>query len=158
LIYNGSEVISPAFVNSMLFYCQVQQRTGYIYLAPRIDCSRREGGNPGGRYSGRNGRPISSGNLLTILTVSVTLRPSVAGLGLAETLRRWLPMLRLRGFDAAAGGRRWQGSQTFGAVNAEIGAAAGPVRRRASYYARNNPWIANGVAAIVSGAVGAGIK
>src|SRR5437867_11956529 len=34
----------------------------------------------------------------------------------------------------------------------------GPVRRRASYYARNNPWIGNGVAAIVSGAVGCGIK
>ena len=46
---------------------------------------------------------------------------------------------------------------TFGAINSEIGAAAGPVRRRASYYARNNPWIANGVNALVSGAVGAGI-
>jgi len=43
-------------------------------------------------------------------------------------------------------------------VNAEIGAAAGPVRRRASYYARNTPWIGNGVSAIVAGAVGAGIK
>jgi lambda family phage portal protein len=69
-----------------------------------------------------------------------------------------LPRLRTRRFDAAAGGRRWQGVQTFGQVNAEIAAAAGPVRRRASYYARNNPWIGNGVAAIVSGAVGAGIK
>src|SRR5437867_785083 len=46
----------------------------------------------------------------------------------------------------------------FGQVNAEIGAAAGPVRRRASYYSRNNPWITNAVAAIVSGAIGAGIK
>src|SRR5262245_40475319 len=46
----------------------------------------------------------------------------------------------------------------MGPINAEIGAAAGPVRRRAGYYARNNPWISNGVAAIVSGAVGAGIK
>src|SRR5207253_1070426 len=73
-------------------------------------------------------------------------------------VRRWLPALLARRFDAAAGGRRWQGVQTFGQVNAEIGAAAGPVRRRAGYYARNNPWIANGVAAIVSGAVGAGIK
>src|SRR5262245_10813443 len=78
--------------------------------------------------------------------------------GMRETLRRWLPTLRTRRFDAAAGGRRWQGSQTFGAVNAEIGAAAGPVRRRASYYARNNPWIANGVNALVAGAVGCGIK
>src|SRR5258706_15904321 len=73
-------------------------------------------------------------------------------------MRRWLPgVLRTRRFDAAAGGRRWQGSQPFGWVNAEVGAAAGPVRRRASYYARNNPWIANAVASIVSGAVAAGI-
>jgi lambda family phage portal protein len=75
-----------------------------------------------------------------------------------DTLARWLPALRVRRFDAAAGGRRWQGVQTFGAINAEVGAAAGPVRRRAGYYARNNPWIANGVNAIVSGAVGCGIK
>src|SRR5439155_24711652 len=75
-----------------------------------------------------------------------------------ETLGHWFPSLRTRRFDAAAGGRRWQGVQTFGQVNAEIGAAAGPVRRRASYYARNNPWIGNGVSAIVAGAVGAGIK
>jgi hypothetical protein len=65
--------------------------------------------------------------------------------GLLQSLARWLPALRVRPFDAAAGGRRWQGVQTFGNVNAEIGAAAGPVRRRASYYARNNPWVANGV-------------
>lgn len=75
-----------------------------------------------------------------------------------DTLSRWLPALRTRRFDAAAGGRRWQGVQTFGNVNAEVGAAAGPVRQRAAYYARNNPWIANGVAALVSGAVGPGIK
>ena len=75
-----------------------------------------------------------------------------------DVVRRLFPALRRRRFDAAAGGRRWQGVQTFGNVNAEIGAAAGPVRRRASYYARNNPWIANGVSAIVAGAIGAGIK
>jgi lambda family phage portal protein len=66
--------------------------------------------------------------------------------------------LRTRRFDAAAGGRRWQGAQTFGSINAEVGAAAGPVRRRASYYCRNNPWVSNAVAALVSGTVGAGIK
>src|SRR5687767_683954 len=66
--------------------------------------------------------------------------------------------LRLRRFDAATGGRRWQGTPVFGSINAEIGAAAGPVRRRASYYARNNPWIANGVNALVAGAIGPGIK
>ena len=67
-------------------------------------------------------------------------------------------MLHFRRFDASAAGRRWQGVQTFGNINAEIGAAAGPVLRRASYYARNNPWIASGVNAIVANAVGPGIK
>lgn len=81
-----------------------------------------------------------------------------SGVGILGQVRRWATGLRTRRFDAAAGGRRWQGSQTFGAINAEIAAAAGPVRRRAGYYVRNNPWIANGVSAIVSGAVGAGIK
>lgn len=75
-----------------------------------------------------------------------------------ETWRRWFPALRTRRFDAAAGGRRWQGVQTFGAINAEVAAAAGPVRRRAAYYSRNSPWIANGVNALVAGAVGPGIK
>ncbi len=73
----------------------------------------------------------------------------------SETVQQWL---RTRRFDAAAGGRRWQGTPTFGHVNSEIAAAAAPVRRRAGYYARNNPWIANGVNALVSGAVGCGIK
>ena len=79
-------------------------------------------------------------------------------MGILEQVRRWTTGLRTRRFDAAAGGRRWQGAQSFGWVNSEIAAAAGPVRRRAGYYARNNPWVSNGVAAIVSGAVGAGIK
>lgn len=81
-------------------------------------------------------------------------------------LLRWLgtaavrvaDALRVRRFDAAAGGRRWQNAPTFGAINAEIGAAAGPVRRRGAYYARNNPWLVNGVNAMVTGLVGAGIK
>lgn len=77
---------------------------------------------------------------------------------ISGTVRRWVSERRTRRFDAAAGGRRWQGVQTFGQVNAEIAAAAGPVRRRAGYYSRNSPWIANGVSAIISGAVGAGIK
>lgn len=67
-------------------------------------------------------------------------------------------VLHVRRFDAAAGGRRWQGVPTFGPINQEIGAAAGPVRRRASYYVRNNPWLANGVTALVTGLVGTGIK
>jgi len=66
--------------------------------------------------------------------------------------------MQTRRFDAAAGGRRWQGTPTFGPINAEVGAAAGPVRRRATYFARNNPWIANGVSALVANIVGPGIQ
>ncbi len=73
-------------------------------------------------------------------------------------IRKLVTKLRTRRFDAAAGGRRWQGVQTFGSINSEIGAAAGPVRRRASYFARNNPWVTNAVNALVAGAVGAGLK
>jgi lambda family phage portal protein len=65
----------------------------------------------------------------------------------------------VRRFDAAASGRRWQGSQTFSSqVNAELAAAAGPVRQRALYYARNSAWASNGVAAICTATVGSGIR
>ncbi len=78
---------------------------------------------------------------------------------LTEIVKGWLPApLRTRRLDAASGGRRWQGSPSFGDVNAEIASAAAPVRRRAAFYARNNPWVGSGVSAIVAGAVGAGIK
>ncbi len=79
-------------------------------------------------------------------------------MGVRSLITRLLPSMQTRRFDAAAGGRRWQGASTFGSINAEIGAAAAPVRRRAAYYCRNNPWVGNGVSAIVSGAIGAGIK
>jgi len=78
--------------------------------------------------------------------------------GVRDLVRRFVPSLRARRFDAAGGGRRWQNVQTFGHINSEIAGAAEPVRRRAGYYARNNPWVANGVAALVAGAVGAGLK
>jgi lambda family phage portal protein len=47
--------------------------------------------------------------------------------------------------------------QSFGNVNAEVG-AAGPVRRRSLYFARNNCWAANAVSAIVTNTIGAGIR
>lgn len=65
--------------------------------------------------------------------------------------------MQTRRFEAASSGRRFQGVHAFGHINAEVGAAAGPVRRRASYAARNSPWVCNAVSAIVAGAVGAGI-
>lgn len=77
---------------------------------------------------------------------------------MVDWLRRLFAPTATRRFDAAAGGRRWQGAQTFGHIRAEVAAAAGPIRRRAAYFARNNPWLGNGVTAIVTGTVGAGIK
>src|SRR5262249_3931734 len=73
-----------------------------------------------------------------------------------EMLARWFP-LSTRRFDAAAGGRRGQGVQTFAGINAEGGAGAGPGRGRAGYCARHQPWIGNAVQAIVAITVGAGI-
>jgi lambda family phage portal protein len=77
-------------------------------------------------------------------------------MGVLANLRRLIPT-RTRRFDASAGGRRWEGSQSFGWINSEIAAAAGRVRLRASYAARNNPWASNAVGAIVANAIGAGI-
>jgi len=65
--------------------------------------------------------------------------------------------LSTRRFDAAAGGRRWDVRPSFGRVNAETLAASAPIRSRARYFVANNPWAANGVAALVTGLVGAGV-
>jgi lambda family phage portal protein len=69
-----------------------------------------------------------------------------------------LPPTRQRRFDAAGGGVRWQNAPTFGPINAEIAAAAQPVRRRGAYFSRNNPWLVNGIAALVNAIVGCGIR
>lgn len=63
-----------------------------------------------------------------------------------------------RRFDAAGGGRRWSANPTMGALNAEVLAAAGPIRRRSAYFCRNNPWLASGVEAWVASLVGSGIR
>ena len=63
-----------------------------------------------------------------------------------------------RSLDAAAGGRRWKGARTFGRVNDEILTQASPLRQRGQYFARNNPWLANGVNALVAALVGTGLK
>ena len=68
------------------------------------------------------------------------------------------PTRQTRRFDAAGGGVRWQNAPTFGPINAEIAAAAHPVRRRGAYYARNNPWLVNGIAALVNAIIGYGIR
>lgn len=77
-----------------------------------------------------------------------------------DRLRRLVrgTQLAVRRFEGATGGRRGQGFVTFGQINAEVGAAAELIRRRGLGQVRNNPYAANGIAALVTGAVGSGIK
>lgn len=80
-----------------------------------------------------------------------------------KALRRFLglgePRMTLeRNLEAAAGGRRWESARTLDNINAAIFAGARTAARRGAHYARNNPWIANGVSALASNIVGAGIK
>lgn len=46
----------------------------------------------------------------------------------------------------------------MGPLGAEVLAAAGPIRRRAAYYSRNNPWLSSGIEALVSNLVGTGLR
>jgi len=73
-------------------------------------------------------------------------------------LHRLLGIARARGFDAAGGGRRWEGARTVDGLNAAILAGATTAARRAGWYARNNPWVAAAVDSLVGNVVGAGIK
>lgn len=73
-------------------------------------------------------------------------------------IRRALGLDRRRAFDAAGGGRRWEGAKTVESLNAAIQAGATVAARRAGYYARNNPWVAAAVQGLVANAVGTGIK
>lgn len=67
-------------------------------------------------------------------------------------------MTATRRFEAAAGGRRWAGVSNFGAINPEVLAATPLIRRRSLFYARNNPWLGNGIEALVVNLIGTGIK
>ena len=62
-----------------------------------------------------------------------------------------------RRFDAAGGGRRWGSNPTFGAINAETLAAAGPMRSRARHQARNNGYAAAASNAWIANLIGTGI-
>lgn len=73
-------------------------------------------------------------------------------------LHRLFSLARARGFDAAGGGRRWEGARTVDGLNAAILAGATTAARRAGWYARNNPWVAAAVDSLVGNVVGAGIK
>jgi lambda family phage portal protein len=72
--------------------------------------------------------------------------------------RQPAPSQRVRRFDGAGRGARWFENTTFHDINAETLAGAVPLRRRAAYYARNNPWITNAVSGIVANAIGVGIR
>ncbi|MGY6662215.1 MAG: phage portal protein [Glycocaulis sp.] len=63
----------------------------------------------------------------------------------------------VRRFDAAGGGRRWDMRPSFGRTGPETLAASAPIRSRARYFVANDGWAANGVNALVTGLVGAGI-
>ena len=65
---------------------------------------------------------------------------------------------RNRSFDAAGGGRRWDGTRTVDGLNTATLAGATTAARRAGWYPRNNPWIAAAVDSLVGNVVGAGIK
>lgn len=73
-------------------------------------------------------------------------------------IHRLFSFTRSRGFDAAGGGRRWEGARTVDGLNAAILAGATTASRRAGWYARNNPWVAAAVDSLVGNVVGAGIK
>src|SRR5690606_19178328 len=71
---------------------------------------------------------------------------------------RLLGIGKMRAFDAAGGGRRWESAKTVDGLNAAILAGATTAGRRAGWYARNNPWVAAAVDSLVGNVVGAGIK
>ncbi|MDO5633090.1 MAG: phage portal protein, partial [Paracoccus sp. (in: a-proteobacteria)] len=78
-------------------------------------------------------------------------------MGVLDLFRRKSDPVQTRRFDGAAGGRRWSAAPSFGRTGAETLAASAPIRSRARYFGANNPWAANGVAALVTGLVGFGI-
>lgn len=79
-------------------------------------------------------------------------------MGVFDLFRRKAEPVQTRRFDGAAGGRRWSAAPSFGRTGPETLAASAPIRSRARYFVANNPWATNGVAALVSGLVGYGIK
>lgn len=78
---------------------------------------------------------------------------------LTALLNRFRPERRtaLRRFDAAGGGRRWEGTPSFGSHGAETLAASPVIRSRARHAVANNPHAVAAVEALVTGLVGAGI-
>lgn len=75
------------------------------------------------------------------------------------TLARTLaPELRVRRFDAASGGRRWDHRPHFGNANAESLAGGPAILPRARHAVANNAWAANAIGVYETALVGAGIE
>ncbi|MBI1265426.1 MAG: phage portal protein [Alphaproteobacteria bacterium] len=79
-------------------------------------------------------------------------------MGALATFRRILASRRVRRFDAAGAGRRWDSRLAFGRTGPETLAASAPIRSRARHCYANNPYARNGIDAHVIAAVGFGIK
>lgn len=75
-----------------------------------------------------------------------------------SALRRTFSNLFSRSLDAAGGGKRWSGAPRIVNLNSDMLSGATVAAQRAAYAARNNPNIAAAVNALVSNAVGTGIK
>lgn len=73
-------------------------------------------------------------------------------------LRRSIGNLFTRSLDAAGGGKRWANGPRVVNLNADMLSGATIAAQRAAYAARNNPNVAAAVNALVSNAVGTGIK
>ncbi|WP_199791968.1 hypothetical protein [Magnetospirillum gryphiswaldense] len=70
-----------------------------------------------------------------------------------KSLLRAVGLDRRRSFDAAGGGRRWDGARTVDGINSSIQAGATTAARRAGWYARNNPWVSAAEQSLAANAV-----
>ncbi|RJF81883.1 phage portal protein [Azospirillum cavernae] len=75
-----------------------------------------------------------------------------------SNLRRAFGTLWTRSLDAAGAGKRWAGASRVVNLNADMLSGATVAAQRAAYVARNNPNVAAAINAMVSNAVGTGIK
>lgn len=75
-----------------------------------------------------------------------------------SNLRRTINSLFTRSLDAAGSGKRWDRAPRVVNLNSDMLSGATVAAQRAAYAARNNPNVAAAVTALVSNAVGTGIK
>lgn len=74
-----------------------------------------------------------------------------------DLIKRIFAPTATRSLDAAASGRRWSARSSIANLNSDIFAGGMNIRRRAAYYARNNPHAAAGINSLVGNMVGTGI-